>query len=370
MTAPERKETCSDPGCGCGPQPVGIGRREFLAITGLAAAGALLPTGPAVAGPFEGKDFEQLVPRDKKLSPEWVRGLTERTTPEVFKDRELDWIGMPVGGIGCGQLYIGGDGQLWYWDLFTSTTTTDYENKIWAGPHYEHPLRPKPVVEQGFALQVKQGSTQKMIRLNRHGFKDISFRGEYPIARVNYRHDTLPIDVSLEAFSPFIPLNVDDSSLPATLLSYQVKNRGDSPMEVALSGWLENAVCRAGDGGLRLRRKNAIDQGPKGRTTLLCTVEQSAEPATLRPDIVFADFEGPDYGGWTGEGKAFDGKPYREDERRLHGTPGLRGQGVRQHAHDAARRGRRRRRRLQGHADQPRIHDRTQVHPFPDRRRG
>ena len=32
-----------------------------------------LSDGQAVAGPFEEKDFEQLVPRDKKLDPEWVR---------------------------------------------------------------------------------------------------------------------------------------------------------------------------------------------------------------------------------------------------------------------------------------------------------
>ena len=64
---------------------------------------------------------------------------------------------MPVGGIACGQLYLGGDGRLWYWDIFTSATTTDYAGKIWAGPHYEHPLQPRPVVEQGFAIRLKQG---------------------------------------------------------------------------------------------------------------------------------------------------------------------------------------------------------------------
>ena len=314
----DERQTCDSPRCGCGPQTVSIGRRDFLAAAGLGAAGLLVPDWPAVAGPFEEKDFEQLVPRDKKLNPEWVRKLTERGKPEVYRGAELDWIGMPVGGIACGQLYLGGDGRLWYWDIFTSTTTTDYEAKIWAGPHYEHPLKPKPVVEQGFAIRVKQGETTVTRALDRRGFKDVTFRGEYPIGRVTYHDEALPVDVSLEAFSPFIPLDVADSSLPATILSFRVKNTGQAPVEVSLAGWLENAVCRAGDGGLSLVRRNAIEKGAGGRTTLLGTVEQVPDQAASRPDIVFADFEGSDYGGWTGEGKAFDGRPYREDERRFY----------------------------------------------------
>jgi uncharacterized protein (DUF608 family) len=328
MKKQERKETCEGSSCGCGHQPVGIGRRDFLAIAGAAASGALLPDLPAVAGPFEGKDFEQLVPRDKKLSPAWIKGLAARGEPEVYKRGELAWVGMPIGGIGCGQLYMGGDGRLWYWDIFTSTTTTDYDAKIWAGPHYEHPLTPKPAVEQGFAVQVKLDGKTSVRALDRRGFGDIRFRGEYPIARVTYRDEDLPVEVSLEAFSPFIPLNVADSSLPATVLSYQVTNRGQSPAEVTVSGWLENAVCRAGDGGLSLRRRNVIDRGHKGRSTLLCTVEQVAEEAPPQPDLVFADFEGPDYRGWTAEGKAFDGRPYRSDERRFYTTlSGYEGEG-------------------------------------------
>jgi uncharacterized protein (DUF608 family) len=277
----------------------------------------LIPDWPAVAGPFEEKDFEALVPRDKKLNPDWIRRLTERGQPETYRGAELNWIGMPVGGIACGQLYHGGDGRLWYWDIFTSTTTTDYEARIWAGPHYEHPLQPKPVVEQGFAIRVQQGEDTKVRALDRRGFKDIAFRGEYPIGRVTYRDENMPVDVSLEAFSPFIPLNVEDSSIPATILSFQVRNTSQAPVEVSLAGWLENVVCRAGDGGLGLRRANAISSKP-GRTSLLCGVVEAREKSSGQPDIVFADFEGDDYGGWTTEGKAFDTRPYREDERRFY----------------------------------------------------
>ena len=95
-------------------------RRHFLKLGGLGATGMALSNLCGVAGPFEASDFDKLVPRDKKLGADWLASLTRRGKPEVFRGRELDFIGMPVGGIGCGQLYLAGDGRLWLWDIFKS----------------------------------------------------------------------------------------------------------------------------------------------------------------------------------------------------------------------------------------------------------
>lgn len=55
---------------------------------------------------------------DKKLSAAWIRALIERGEPEWFSGTDLQHIGMTVGGICCGQVYLSGDVHLWHWDIF------------------------------------------------------------------------------------------------------------------------------------------------------------------------------------------------------------------------------------------------------------
>lgn len=150
---------------------------------------------------------------------------------------QLDYIGMPVGGICAGQVYLGGDGQLWYWDVF------NIKRIIPGRPgdkFYLNPMTQDRRFEQGSALRINNARTPIVKPLRKGGFHDITFTGEYPIGKVSYREDNLPIEVDLEAYSPFIPTNHEASGLPAVVLEYTIKNKGETAFDLELIGWLQN----------------------------------------------------------------------------------------------------------------------------------
>src|SRR6266568_6008267 len=176
------RTACSNSRCVCSTAASRSGwdRREFLKLIGLGAGALAVQPWQAMAGPFTREDFDRLVPADKKLQPDWIKSLTERGEREVYRGSDLDRIGMPIGGICAGQLYLGGDGKLWHWDIFNQRISTGAE-------HYAKPLTPSASFEQGFALRITAGAETQLRPLDRAHWRDVSFIGEYPIGYVGYR---------------------------------------------------------------------------------------------------------------------------------------------------------------------------------------
>jgi len=245
-----------------------------------------------------------VIPVEKKLSRAQQRRLFGRGEPDVWTGKDLDTIGMPVGGIGAGQLYLRGDGTLGQWWIFNERNFTGY------GATCYRTYRPESPVDSGFAVTVVRDGKNVVKPLDA-GFGIVEFTGEYPIGIVRYREKGFPIKVETEAFSPFIPLNAKDSSLPATLFHITLENTSSKSVETSVLGWLENAVCINSGKAVHANRRSRI-VGEKGRTLIVHTAEKAPLPKdspAARAKIVLADFEGPDYGDWKTSGEAFGKKP-------------------------------------------------------------
>ncbi|MCC6494028.1 MAG: hypothetical protein IT424_13520 [Pirellulales bacterium] len=309
---------CDSTDC-CSPR--GVDRRSFVQLIAAGAGLAACHTaGGVVAGPFDaGEAIDHYVPTDKKLADQWVRALFARGERTWYAGGDLATVGMPAGGICAGQVYLAGDGRLVYWDVFNSNHNTGF-----GAINYQAGRKPVDVVsdgkfipatgvDQGAAVRTTVGDQTIVRTLDVHGFQDVRFCGEYPIGRVEYADESTPVSVALEAFSPFIPLNAADSALPATVLTYTVRNKGSAEAEVSLAVWLQNGVLNALPrelAGKAARRNRAVRGG--GLTAIVGDARLvEGEQRSSRAPVVFADFESQDYGAWKAEGDAFGAGPAR-----------------------------------------------------------
>jgi hypothetical protein len=352
-------------------------RLSILFLTVLCALPALPAAETAVRFKKQptGK-WSAVIPADKKLSPEWERSLFERGAPRSYTGEDLMNIGMPVGGITTGGLvYLGGDGKLWNWDIFNRPLNCvkprqiQYKNRswhglpqglgAWQGGNYVEPVRDQPSpFAQGFALKLKIDGKEQFRTLDRKGWKDVVFTGAYPFGSVIYSDPDCAVKVTLDGYSPFSPLHSDDSSYPASIMSYRVENTGTKPVDVEIGGWLENPVLIDTISGFPgILRTNHVSND-KGTVMLVTRAEYPAERQSSRPVIVFEDFEKPAYDGWEVEGTAFGTGPVAKQDVPVHvGETGMNGGRAvpqaalasRQTVHCIRQHPRQRRRRLAGY---------------------
>ena len=309
-----------------------------------ATQGLLRAEGEPVLKKLPTEAWSKVIPADKNLSPEWERSLLEPGQPRSYTGDALMNIGMPVGGITTGALvYLGGDGKLWGWDIFNRPLNgvmprmIQYKDRawhqrpkgveVWQGGNYIDPIRdqPSPFV-QGFGLKVTIDGKEQIRSLDRKGWKEVVFTGAYPFGTVSYSDPDCPVKVTLEAYSPFCPLNYDDSSYPATIMSYRLENTSTKPIGAQIGGWLENPVLidtiEIYPGVLRT---NSVISG-KGLVMMVSEAVDSSGGKAARPDVVFEDFEKPTYEGWEVEGTAFGSGPVAKKDMPAHvGETGMKG---------------------------------------------
>ena len=266
-------------------------RRNFLRSSGIFAAGIYAGNAKAIAGPFKPDELLHNIPVDKRLDPSWIQSLSKRgyVTKYIKTRNELKYIGMPVGGINAGTVYLGGDGRLWLWDIFNANQegidpkTIEWGSALHAGKKvrprdgsaYVQPAKDIRPLDQGFAFRIRMGNKTIIKKMELADWDDIVFEATYPMAKIRYIDKQLPVDIIAEVFSPFIPLDEKNSSLPCTVYSITIKNRTASTIMVDVLGWLENKVAPRSAKETD-QRVNAIlsDQNSKG---ILCSIKPNGD---------------------------------------------------------------------------------------------
>ena len=140
----------------------------------------------------------------------------------------LNRVAFPIGGIGAGMFCVEGTGALSHFSLrhkpqaynepmtFSTLTIKGDKNiaKVLEGPVRSWKTFGTPGTGNG------AGGTSYGLP----HFEQVSFLARFPFATVTLHDEEIPLEVEINGWSPFIPADADNSSLPVGALEFTFKN--------------------------------------------------------------------------------------------------------------------------------------------------
>lgn len=157
--------------------------------------------------------------------------------------------GVPIGGVGAGTFQVNSDGSI--------------GRGMWTN-NSQRPLKNLPGCFA--AIWVKRGDRAQAKNLalkNAYGLPNVQsleFQALFPEAFLVPADPALPLQMRLRVFSPLIPHDLRNSSFPAGLFLFELKNPSSVPVEASVLLSWENALGAGGtaaSGAIQNRNGNA-----------------------------------------------------------------------------------------------------------------
>ncbi|MFC1620474.1 GH116 family glycosyl-hydrolase [Candidatus Neomarinimicrobiota bacterium] len=169
-----------------------------------------------------------------------------------YSGRHLQTIGFPIGGVATGNIILGGRGNISELEIFNKSAKgqSPYMTffSVWAQAEGEGPVAkilerqflPPYVGWMGFPRDQLAGVSR---------FEEVVFKGEYPFAEIAFIDDHVPVEVSLEAYNPYIPLSPEKSGIPAAIFNWKIRNPLDTKVSVSIAFSMSNPIKTSDDSG-------------------------------------------------------------------------------------------------------------------------
>ena len=192
----------------------------------------------------------------------------------VYTNENLREISFPLGGIGTGSIGLAGNGALIDFEIFNRPNKNSINGCTSFVIVAEYPdgrrnvraLRGDVLKDfSGFARGAQgrgfgEGHAGDTLCSYPH-FRDVTFDGRFPIATVTFRDENFPGAVILTAWNPMIPLDSENSSIPAAFFDITIDGAEEGVKYTAVFtvknpfAKTENKICSDGSyGAVMLRR--------------------------------------------------------------------------------------------------------------------
>jgi uncharacterized protein (DUF608 family) len=174
----------------------------------------------------------------------------EELSPGIYKGEYLERIAFPIGGIGAGMICIEGAGAISNVSvrnefnflneptMFAAISVKDFEgaSKVLEGP----------VPKWKYFGEKGSGNGSKGATYGLPRFSQASFKTHFPFGIINLEDEDVPLQVEITGWSPFIPLDTDNSSLPVGAIEYTFSNPTNKTLESVFSYHSRNFMSLKG----------------------------------------------------------------------------------------------------------------------------
>lgn len=151
----------------------------------------------------------------------------------------LQKIAFPIGGLGAGMFCLEGTGAISHMSVRNNPQIFN-EPTIFAAISLRGEKPTSRILEgpvpswKKFGLpDAGKGAPDKTWGLPR--FKEVEFLARFPFAEIKLKDKDIPLEVKITGWSPFIPTDEDNSSLPVGALEYVFKNTSTKAQEFIFS---------------------------------------------------------------------------------------------------------------------------------------
>lgn len=255
-----------------------VSRREFLGAVAT-MGGAAIAGQSAFAAPHRITVASQAALEAAKHAGGGADAAHAADAPVVIPATMPMGSGSALGGIGTGFVEIRADGCFHEWQIFNSGAWAQDAKSTTAppkpGPQYlRFVVRTQKSGEDGPQMR------KLYLRADENDLYSLPFLQDvesietfawFPMTELVYHDATLPVQISSEVFSPFLPGRARDSATPGFHVVWTLRNPGHEPVDVTLAGYMDNPLASALP---ERKRTNTLTQ-KDGRTSLL--METAAE---------------------------------------------------------------------------------------------
>jgi uncharacterized protein (DUF608 family) len=205
-------------------------RRKFIRNIGMGSLGAgLLPT--AILGATEKQNLLSDSEKNRFIPKHQYNGS--------YSDEYLNRIAFPIGGLGSGMFCLEGTGAISHMSIRNKPEI--FNEPGWFAAIHIKGLQNNAKVLEGPVPDWKKfglsgaGNGLGGATTGLPHFQKAIFKTKFPFATIDLTDTDLPLQVQLTGWSPFIPTEEDNSSLPVGAIEYKFTNKGVATTDAVFS---------------------------------------------------------------------------------------------------------------------------------------